>query len=372
MQSGGGGTGDTALAQLIQEHRGAIARDFIVRARNYGAAQSLPDEDVLDNLEGFLDELATAVAAGEPPSGTSAAAAAHGEQRFRLGYDLASVMREYSAVREALARVIAANEDRVSIQGTLTLFASVVLGMADSASRYTALHEMRMEAQTSEHIAFLAHELRNPLSSAAMALALMRDKGELLASRTAAALERGILRTLRLVDDSLVTVKLRALGRLDRRPIDVSAFLEDIVADSMFDADAKGIVFTASGEGRAVVDVKALRSAVSNLVRNAVKFTKPGGAVPLRRGGRGRVRWHRRGADRQALRPLRPGRTGSVRVRSRPRDRAAGGERPRRAGARPRPPAPRLRLHARPPAGARAAAPFLGDEALSCGVGGSC
>lgn len=282
MQSGGGGTGDTALAQLIQEHRGAIARDFIVRARNYGAAQSLPDEDVLDNLEGFLDELATAVAAGEPPSGTSAAAAAHGEQRFRLGYDLASVMREYSAVREALARVIAANEDRVSIQGTLTLFASVVLGMADSASRYTALHEMRMEAQTSEHIAFLAHELRNPLSSAAMALALMRDKGELLASRTAAALERGILRTLRLVDDSLVTVKLRALGRLDRRPIDVSAFLEDIVADSMFDADAKGIVFTASGEGRAVVDVKALRSAVSNLVRNAVKFTKPGGAVTVR------------------------------------------------------------------------------------------
>ncbi len=282
MQSESGGRGDRSLAKLIQEHRAALGRDFIAAARRYGAAQSLPDVDVLDNLEGFLDELAAAVLAGETPSGASVAATAHGEQRFRLGYDLASVMREYSAVRDALGRLVRDDGAAVSVHGALTLFGTLVLGMADSASRYTALHEGRMEAKTSEHIAFLAHELRNPLSSAAMALALMRDKGELPRTRASAALERGIARTLRLVDDSLVNVKLRSLGRLEPRAIDVRAFLEDIAADTTFDADAKGIAFTATGEGRAVVDVKAFRSAVSNLVRNAIKFTKAGGSVTLR------------------------------------------------------------------------------------------
>ncbi len=276
--------GDAALAELIRRRKNEIARRFGAVARRYGAAEALGDEDVIDNLDLFLDELCAAVEEGttSPNGASSAAAALHGEQRFRIGYDLASVMREYAALREVLSEIIEESGASFSPRGVHAMFGFLVLGMADGASRYTALHDARLEKKTAEHIAFLAHELRNPLSSAAMALALMREKDELPPSRTVAALERGIARTLRLVDDSLVTVKLRELGKLERRSIDVREFLEDIAADSQFDADAKDIAFVASGEGRAVVDPKALRSAVSNLVRNAVKFTRPGGHVVVR------------------------------------------------------------------------------------------
>jgi signal transduction histidine kinase len=75
--------------------------------------------------------------------------------------------------------------------------------------------------------------------------------------------------------DSGVAVKLEE--------IPIRAFLEELVAETASDAEDKGIkVHLECSIESVVADPKLLHSAMANLVRNAVKFTRRDGAVQLR------------------------------------------------------------------------------------------
>lgn len=277
----------STLADRIEAAKPELAADFAAAARIYGAAQSLSAEEVIDNLEVLLDELVAALRAGALPPHASVAAMLHAEQRFRCGYDLAAMMREYGALRDVLsARVARAEREgyRLTARDAHVLYGFVVATMADAASRHAALTATSEDRATTEHLAFLAHELRNALGSASMAVSLLEAAGAAppASNRALASLSRAIPRALRLVDDSLVTVKLRALEHLDRQPLDLRQFLEDVSAESALDAETKGVTLVGSATGTATVDAKALRSAVSNLIRNAVKFTPAGGRVEVK------------------------------------------------------------------------------------------
>jgi signal transduction histidine kinase len=58
----------------------------------------------------------------------------------------------------------------------------------------------------------------------------------------------------------------------------------EALAESAMDAEARGIRFVTGTDGEVLVDVdrRLLRSALTNLVRNAVKFTRTGGTIELR------------------------------------------------------------------------------------------
>ena len=70
---------------------------------------------------------------------------------------------------------------------------------------------------------------------------------------------------------------------LQRRPTTLRSIFEDAEAQVVPDADAKGIALqTRIGTDRSVdVDARFIRSAVRNLLRNAVKYT-PKGTVEMR------------------------------------------------------------------------------------------
>jgi signal transduction histidine kinase len=279
-------TAQSRLATLLRERREEIVQRFVERARSVGASEALPREDIIDSLREYLDELAARVsrdsASGPPPPvSRSAVAASHGEQRFLSGYDIGAVVREYSALRELLCDVIE-EDGRLSFGEVRVLFKHLVSGIADAAVEFGALRDTELRKRTSEHIGFLAHELRNPLSSARMAVTLISQRGDVKPSRAFEALERGLTRAAELVDDALVTVRLRELGALDCGPVDMGQLLRVVAHESEADAAAKELEVEVQGEGRIEADAKALRSAMSNLVRNAVKFSHPGGIVKIR------------------------------------------------------------------------------------------
>lgn len=271
------------VADLLEARSDDIARRFVEGARSAGASRALPPEDIIDSLREYLLELAESLrdelASGSEDLRKSKIAASHGEQRFHLGYDVGAVIREYAALRELLWDFIIENEVEATPSELRILFKYVTNGIADSAVEYGALRDAEMRRRTSQHVAFLAHELRNPLSSARMALGLIRERGEVQPSRALDALERGLTRVGQLIDDSLINVRLQELGELDCVTFDVADFLNDVASESANDADAKGVELHVSGSGQVKADARALRSAVSNLVRNAVKFTRQGGRV---------------------------------------------------------------------------------------------
>jgi len=272
------------LADLIEEQREAIAQRFAERVRATHAATSLGRETAIDTLRELLDELCTHLRSSErhETRAQGSAAAEHGEQRYEIGYEVGAVIREYNLVLELVYDVVAETGAEVTLDEHRVLSRALLRGIAQAATSYANKRDEELRARTAEHIGFLAHELRNPLGSALLAVSLLRDRGVLENSRPATALTRSLTRLSTLIDDALVSVRLQHVTSVRLDTIDVGALLRDLLSEAAADADAKDVRVHLEGSGHCVGDARALRSAVSNLVRNAVKFTPEGKDVVVR------------------------------------------------------------------------------------------
>jgi len=271
------------LATLIEKRTEAIVDLFVIRARQIGASKMLPEKEIIDSLREYLTELAARIRAeweGQSrPETALSVAMSHGEHRFIHGYDLPALVREYAALGDLIGDEVMAQVGEVTFREWQIMHRLLGHSIADAAGRYGTLRDVELQRRSAEHIAFLAHEVRNPLSSATMAVSLMRARGDVKPSRAFDALERAVAKAAQLTNDALLTVRLREAGALDRTSIDMRQLLEEIASDSEMDAAAKDLELRVDGEGSVTADRKALRSAISNLVRNAVKFSHAKGVV---------------------------------------------------------------------------------------------
>ncbi len=244
---------------------------------------------MIDSLREFLGALAAAMAADLHDGGSEKAAQApgalarvHGAQRFHLGYEVGAVIREYATLRELLLVVAREHDVVVSAPELESLARHLSNAVAEAAVAYANHRDEELRRRTTEHLGFLAHELRNTLGSAVMAHSLLSDRGEIAEGRAAIALARSLQRLSRLIDDSLVASRLELAADLQCDEIDVAPFLREIIDESTAEAEAKNITLHVEASGGLRGDRRVLRSALSNLIRNAIKFSAAGHAVHVR------------------------------------------------------------------------------------------
>jgi signal transduction histidine kinase len=278
-----------ALVELLRRRRDTIIERWVARMRDTLAPRSLDRGDLINSLEEFLARLAESVdleMAGET-GGVSRAgriAREHGAQRFELGYDLASTIREYGILRDVLFEVAdqeSARPDARELRSMARCFFEVV---AEAATRHATLRDEAIRRQTAEHVAFLAHELRNAVSTANLAVAVLHQTGALTPdSRPVASLQRSLATLRELIDRTLVGARLDAGLAAAAAQVELAQFLSAIVQDAAIEAEPKRVsVRLEVRPGLALdIDAKLIGSAVSNLVRNAIKFSAPGGAVTV-------------------------------------------------------------------------------------------
>jgi signal transduction histidine kinase len=110
------------------------------------------------------------------------------------------------------------------------------------------------------------------------------SKGQVPQSRTAEALEAGLKRTVELVDQSLQLARIASGIELRRQSTTLRALFEDVELGARSDAESKGVELrlVVEKDDPINLDVRLVRSALGNLVRNGVKYTAPGTAVELR------------------------------------------------------------------------------------------
>ncbi len=271
------------LSQLLASQRDELVRRWTDRVRAAMDSPPLTRAELADHVPAFVDEIRLALE-DRRNLDQSSTAAEHGTQRLRLGFDLNSVVREYGQLRNTileLAHEAGVNPTDFELR---VLFDCIITGIAEAVSEYARQRDAELQRQAAEHYAFIAHELRNPLQSARTALYLLSQRGQIPPGQAAEALTRGLARIYDLVEHSLELARLGAGVELRREKVRLGSILDEVMAVGASDSEGKGVRIDVALEGddEVHVDVRLLRSAISNLVSNAVKFTPSGKAVHVR------------------------------------------------------------------------------------------
>ena len=135
-----------------------------------------------------------------------------------------------------------------------------------------------------ERLGFLAHELRNLIQTATMAVTAIKAGNVGLAGATGAVLDRSLIGLRNLIDRSLADVRVTAGMPPRRRLLALAEFIAETRIAAALEAQTRGCGFTVSAvDPKLAVDADRdlLSSALGNLLQNAFKFTEPHTEVAL-------------------------------------------------------------------------------------------
>lgn len=215
----------------------------------------------------------------------------HGETRWKAGWRLAEVVRDYQILR----LVILEHLELMLPSGTLTVREMMAVGLAldeaigASVVAYVGHQEQQMRQASerlNEFLAVLGHELRNPLNAITTTVELLKLQqlqAPLLGDATA-VLDRQTAQLGRLLDDMLDVTRI-ARGKLELRKelVSVEALVEQAVESTrpMFASRGQTLHLEVSDGALLHADRARLVQVLTNLLTNSAKYTPPDGDVWL-------------------------------------------------------------------------------------------
>ncbi len=153
----------------------------------------------------------------------------------------------------------------------------MVAGMLEEALRRRSdPQRLAGSGRGSIGIAWTAHELRGPLLGVKAALEMMLLEGEDVSDRDRERLSRSLdeIEQLAGLVDGLLAWGAGAQP-LQRRPIDLVELVDDVVRSCTSETGNDRVVIHAPAAAVVRVDPAHLRTAVANVVRNALSFSRP-------------------------------------------------------------------------------------------------
>ena len=144
---------------------------------------------------------------------------------------------------------------------------------------YVDARDYETRKKQAEHIAFLIHEFRNPLSTARMIATQLQRRAAPELKRPLDMLDRSHQRLSELIDGVLLTEQLEA-GKIECHPVELrlGQIMDSALQAAQGVAVQKGLAFEANYDPDRQIEVDPMltRSAIQNLADNAAKFTDRG------------------------------------------------------------------------------------------------
>jgi two-component system sensor histidine kinase CpxA len=130
----------------------------------------------------------------------------------------------------------------------------------------------------------ISHELRSPLARLSVALDLARKRAGQAAAGDLDRIEREARRLNEMIGQLLALTRWESNGdRLRAQSFDLAALVREVASDADFEAQGRGcsVVVEECDACETKGTPQLLRSAVENVVRNAVRYTREGTAVKI-------------------------------------------------------------------------------------------
>jgi len=138
---------------------------------------------------------------------------------------------------------------------------------------------------TDQRLGVLAHEMRNLLETAMLAVAAIKRSEAAGASAAGAALDRSLLGMRDLVDRSLADARRAAASQSYRKLVVVADVVAEIRSAGLLMAQSRGRTLSVVNDDESLTvyaDRTMLHCALMNLLQNALKFSRLAGHVSIR------------------------------------------------------------------------------------------
>jgi signal transduction histidine kinase len=221
-------------------------------------------------------------------SEVSVSAAQHGKDLLGLGLTVDQVVHDYGDLCQAITDLAVERDAPFAVDEFRTLNRCLDNAISDAVTEFSYQREIAAATlsadESDKRIGFFAHELRNMLGTASLAFSAVKLGNLSLSGATGSILERTLNNLEKLITDSVRELKSERLEVSTLHSFSLAIFITELYNIGSLSSRAHGCALR-------VEDVDAdlaingerdlLLSAVSNLIQNAFKFTKPGTEVIL-------------------------------------------------------------------------------------------
>jgi signal transduction histidine kinase len=276
-----------SLGHLIKDEREMLLERWRDRVRHLPSAKGLTVPALNDHVPALLDEMAEllrrhsedaiegTLLEGSPPI--------HGRQRLHDGFDIGEVVAEYHELRGCVYEL--AEEYGIIIRGRSLQLVNRVIDEAIGLAVQTYATERALEIQQrrAEQLAFVAHDLRTPLSAVRLAADYLElTLADRLTDKEAAEMIQILKRNVQQLGELITRIikehsdaHAQLEQKLERRTIDLWPLVQEVIDNLTPVSDTAGVqVFNkVPRQLRVYADAELLARVFQNLLSNAFKYS---------------------------------------------------------------------------------------------------
>jgi signal transduction histidine kinase len=293
------------MHEFLTAHRGDLIERCRCKVVERNSPEATPDETehgipvFLDQLIKTLLELSPEPLRSRSVSGSTGGvnttsseigggAIRHGRELFYRGFTVEQVVHNYGDLCQAITDLAFELDVPFAIDEFRTLNRCLDNAIAGAVSAFNyqreALAADNEEKALNQRLGFFAHELRNLVNTATLALLAIKEGKIGVAGATGAVLDRSLVGLRILIDRSLTEVRMSAGMPVQVRLFSLADFIAEVRLSSSLEAKVRQCVLKVSIVDPTLAvdgDRDLLLSAVGNLLQNAFKFTRYGSEVRL-------------------------------------------------------------------------------------------